>query len=1357
MSSNKDKEKRNIPQDDAGFEKEASTSNSESAKNALGVLGVVGDAVHPYLPLFSIVTTIITEINNIYANAKYNKNICNSLMDRVNVAEFSIKSLERRKNENEKKFRDPVYFRAFHRFIEVIKNIKQFIANVSTLSGFQKYFHAKSVKEKFESLIIEFESAMNDLHFVTSLHNEKQRRIDHESLDSDLKEMAKFLSTIGGNVIDTNQQVNIVLTEIMILKDQMVSPKPNTTPITANEIDPKDLKDPLVGKPDDRRGPTVVRKMLSNGDDVACKTKQIIGTEVQKIKAHLAILGKLKESKNILKFYGLSKVEDQDVMVFEWADFGSLQEVYREYDIGWRSKIQMALDICRGLVFLQTCDILHHDIRCSNIMMTKQLVPKLSNFKYARHNSQATTDIKEITNILRWMAPEKMKDPKNVRYTFKFEDQDVMVFEWADFGSLQEVYREYDIGWRSKIQMALDICRGLVFLQTCDILHHDIRCSNIMMTKQLVPKLSNFKYARHNSQATTDIKEITNILRWMAPEKMKDPKNVRYTFKCEIFSFGMLLWELLFQKIPYENKDMNQIKDHVLKGGRETIIMNFSSQENRKIQNKFFKIIISAWQQDINIRASLLDIFLKLQKLAANYPIDTSPTLNPLGSLYLSPIIESAFIGKSTELPDSFQNFTLPTIIPLEEGIEAHKNKDYQKAWSCFNENVKFNSTVAKYWMGYYLSEGLPDGKKDLVKANLLFKEAADDGIADAQLHYAFSLLNTLSKPIPGIKFDRKVFVSYLTMAANGGNIAAQYNLGDMYFNGKILGIKDAELGIKFLKLAALNNDSRSIKILKDNKIDLHFGHKLEESKTGQNLVDNINKFSSEVIYQTDYFSVKATIMLGTTATAKLEKLLLEQKDAIDNILRSQPVHAVGPNFQQGYSIPCITCYVSKPLEAQVLKNLSSLFDHEFVIEEQMMEPIDEDTDNNHSDRSNRNTSISNGTTTNDLSDGDVEMGDANVNGNGDVADSNGNNDENVNGGDGNSSENSNENGNGFNGSNNGNSNADGDGGGGGGGSGNGKENVDEFMKVSSEARVIYKNHKNEFQNFNINAKLWANVSRDNEISPPANTLEFKVNLSSCGVGKMLNEICQKLNNYTGYFLDSVEIGVSPLSYPPGDTSNMISFLKEPYMPRVHFTSVDHSVDYEKNVGLNINVGQDLGATAVYNARNNKSIKATTDDWLLERSGCFTTGVQWLYRFTAQKLYKDGENQRNLPSTGIHSGHWYIKDNMKGFSITIKQVLNCKIKSNNFSLLSLVKCPKLVHTLEITFNNLEKFNKGFAELRKKLHCGSLNPEIKLEKSKDLYFVESKEEAQNIFMTTGLKRKLEESETGQNSKKKKQIM
>ncbi|RHZ84061.1 hypothetical protein Glove_86g175 [Diversispora epigaea] len=101
--------------------------------------------------------------------------------------------------------------------------------------------------------------------------------------------------------------------------------------------------------------------------------------------------------------------------------------------------------------------------------------------------------------------------------------------------------------------------------------------------------------------------------------------------------------------------------------------------------------------------------------------------------------------------------------------------------------------------MGDYLSEGLLDGKK-----KILFMQ---------MLNYIMYFLYLTHQELNLI-----CFIPY--KAANGGNVAAQYNLGDMYFNGKILGRKDVELGTKYLKLAALNNHVQSIKILKDNKID---------------------------------------------------------------------------------------------------------------------------------------------------------------------------------------------------------------------------------------------------------------------------------------------------------------------------------------------------------------------------------------------------------------------------------------------------------------------------------------------------------------------------------------------------------
>ena len=53
------------------------------------------------------------------------------------------------------------------------------------------------------------------------------------------------------------------------------------------------------------------------------------------------------------------------------------------------------------------------------------------------------------------------------------------------------------------------------------------------------------------------------------PKEFNKPSKEPYTFKCEIFSFGMLLWELGAQKLPYEKMDMNEIMHHVKAKKRE--------------------------------------------------------------------------------------------------------------------------------------------------------------------------------------------------------------------------------------------------------------------------------------------------------------------------------------------------------------------------------------------------------------------------------------------------------------------------------------------------------------------------------------------------------------------------------------------------------------------------------------------------------------------------------------------------------------------------------------------------------------------------------------------------------------------
>ncbi|CAG8796147.1 44813_t:CDS:2 [Gigaspora margarita] len=338
---------------------------------------------------FDILKNIVSEVMQIYANAKHNKKICASLLVRVNTAKINVEILQLQPRICDHK--------AFYRFVEVLKKIKNFMNDVSNLSGWKKYATTNSVQETFTKLISEFDQSMNDLHFTIIISNEEQRKLDQENLNADFEEMKQFLKTIAGGVTDNNSQINTIINELQIINEKvglLINSLNNAgnqiNHLKAIKINPKELNDLPYGEIKLCAGKSIVKK-LYRGNNVACKPTNVVddGTSVnQRIQAQLVILGKLKECPNILKFYGLSNLDDNQVMVFEWADKGNLRELYLNQDIDLVEKVHIALDICRGLVFLHSCDILYHDIRCENIMMTLRLEPKIANFKYSRETEQ---------------------------------------------------------------------------------------------------------------------------------------------------------------------------------------------------------------------------------------------------------------------------------------------------------------------------------------------------------------------------------------------------------------------------------------------------------------------------------------------------------------------------------------------------------------------------------------------------------------------------------------------------------------------------------------------------------------------------------------------------------------------------------------------------------------------------------------------------------------------------------------------------------------------------------------------------------------------------------------------------------
>src|SRR5438034_5561825 len=98
------------------------------------------------------------------------------------------------------------------------------------------------------------------------------------------------------------------------------------------------------------------------------------------------------------------------------------------------------------------------------------------------------------------------------------------------------------------------------------MVHRDIRSENIVITDHEVAKITNFKLSRGFNESTANVNTGKEGVRYSAPEMLrrgitgegaeksgnKIKCDTKYDTKCEVYSFGILLWEIAECKLPYE-------------------------------------------------------------------------------------------------------------------------------------------------------------------------------------------------------------------------------------------------------------------------------------------------------------------------------------------------------------------------------------------------------------------------------------------------------------------------------------------------------------------------------------------------------------------------------------------------------------------------------------------------------------------------------------------------------------------------------------------------------------------------------------------------------------------------------------
>ncbi|KAK8580787.1 hypothetical protein V6N12_071039 [Hibiscus sabdariffa] len=195
-----------------------------------------------------------------------------------------------------------------------------------------------------------------------------------------------------------------------------------------------------------------------------------------------------------------------------------------------------------------------------------------------------------------------------------------IVTEFMSGGSVYDLLHKQKTGFRLPflLKVAIDVSKGMSYLHQNSIMHRDLKAANLLMDENGVVKVADFGVARVQAQPGVMTAE-TGTYRWMAPElsdilsavgPWKVIEHKPYDHKADVFSFGVVLWELLTGKLPYENLTPLQAAVGVVQKGLRPVIPKHTHP-------KFVELLERCWQQDPSLRPEFSEISNILEDLAS--------------------------------------------------------------------------------------------------------------------------------------------------------------------------------------------------------------------------------------------------------------------------------------------------------------------------------------------------------------------------------------------------------------------------------------------------------------------------------------------------------------------------------------------------------------------------------------------------------------------------------------------------------------------------------------------------------------------------------------------------------------------
>ncbi|XP_008806079.2 serine/threonine/tyrosine-protein kinase HT1 [Phoenix dactylifera] len=126
-----------------------------------------------------------------------------------------------------------------------------------------------------------------------------------------------------------------------------------------------------------------------------------------------------------------------------------------------------------------------------------------------------------------------------------------IITEYMSQGTLRMYLHKkqpYSLSTETILRLALDISRGMQYLHSQGVIHRDLKSHNLLLNDEMRVKVADFGTSCLETQCRAS-KGNMGTYRWMAPEMVKEKP---YTRKVDVYSFGIVLWELTTAIVPFQ-------------------------------------------------------------------------------------------------------------------------------------------------------------------------------------------------------------------------------------------------------------------------------------------------------------------------------------------------------------------------------------------------------------------------------------------------------------------------------------------------------------------------------------------------------------------------------------------------------------------------------------------------------------------------------------------------------------------------------------------------------------------------------------------------------------------------------------